>query len=314
MTANKIILVTGATGRQGGAVVKCLVAKGFHVRAMTRTPNSPVARNLATLGAVPVEGDFNRPKTLQNAVSGVYGVYSVQDHWEAGYHGEIQQGRNILDAAVQAGVQHFVYSSVGGAERTWGCGIKHFDTKHVIEEHIRESGIPATIFRPVTFFENFITWRFVRTMHDKGIFRFPFTPGRPFQMVAVDDLGAFVAEAFADPKKFLGCELELASQTLTMEDFATAVGNAIGRPVRFKELILAAYVPILWFVGLTGQNARFRVGPSMIAQVKWHKTTAPETGGWAADMDIVKSFGIPLTEVNTWAQSIDWKALRASYD
>lgn len=308
------ILVTGATGRQGSAVVDHLLRSGWPVRGMTRNPDSDAAKALRARGVEPVKGDFDSPESLRAAMEGAYGVYSVQDFWEAGYDGEIRQGKQVIDCAVEAGVSHLVYSSVGGAERTFGQGIHHFETKHLIEKHLVESGLKWTIFRPVTFFENFITWRYVRTMHDKGIFQFPFWADRPFQMIAVQDLGAFVAAAFDQPETFAGVAMELASEQLTMNDFATAVSDAMGRPVRFRRLSMAFMTPILHVIAWTGQMGRFRVGPSMIAQGKWHRTTAPETGGWCADIAKIESYGIPLTTAADWARTIDWAGLRAAYD
>src|SRR5690606_35954865 len=112
----RVVLVTGATGRQGGAVARQLLRRGgFRVRALTRDPARPAARALADAGAEVVRGDMDRPETLRPALDGAYGVFSVQNFWETGYEREIQQGIALADAAHAAGVQHFVYSSVGSA-------------------------------------------------------------------------------------------------------------------------------------------------------------------------------------------------------
>ncbi|MEM7728839.1 MAG: NmrA/HSCARG family protein [Pseudomonadota bacterium] len=308
--ASKTILVTGATGRQGSAVVDHLLKDGWSLRGMTRHPDGRGGRALAAKGVTPVQGNFDDVDSLRAATDGCYGVYSVQDFWEAGYKREVDQGKRVIDCAVEAGVQHFVYSSVGGAERTFGQGIHHFETKHLIEAHLRESGLRWTVFRPVTFFENFITPRYITSMCEKGVFRFPFFPERPFQMVAVNDLGAFVAAAFREPERFEGLAMELASDQLTMQDFSDAVGETIGRPVTFEELSMTFFGPILRIVGWMGKTAKYRVGPSIIAQGKWHRTTAPETGGWTADFEQIESFDIPLTKAKEWAKTIDWDALR----
>ena len=152
---NKIIAVTGATGQQGGAVARKLLADGWKVRALTRDLDKPAAQELKALGAEVVAGDLESRDQLDAAFKGAYGVFSVQNFWlpNVGFEGEIRQGKNVADVAKAAGVQHLVYSSVGAAHR--GLGQKHFDSKWLIEQHIHTLGIPYTILRPVAFFENF---------------------------------------------------------------------------------------------------------------------------------------------------------------
>src|SRR5258708_18987172 len=126
MTKDDVVLVTGATGRQGGSVVNHMLAKGRNLRALSRDPGSAAAKALTDGGVDVVRGDLEDPASLENAVRGVRGVYSVQDYWAVGAKREVQQGKNIADAANKAGVEHFVFSSVGGAERD--SGIDHFES------------------------------------------------------------------------------------------------------------------------------------------------------------------------------------------
>jgi uncharacterized protein YbjT (DUF2867 family) len=136
-----LILVCGATGKQGGAVARSLLERGFRVRALTRDPQKPEAQALAEQGAEVVQGDMeDRSAVDQVLVEGAYGVFSVQNFWETGYDGEVQQGKTVADAARAAGVDHFVYSSVGSAHRQ--TGIPHFESKWEIEEHVRQIGLP----------------------------------------------------------------------------------------------------------------------------------------------------------------------------
>lgn len=146
------IPVTGATGRQGGAVVRHLLARGASVRALTRNPESARARELARQGVALVTGDTDDPSSLGRSMHGCYGVYSVQD-FTVGVQREVRQGTHVADAAKAAAVEHLVYSSVGGAERN--TGIPHWDSKWEIEQHIHRLGIPATILRPASFRENY---------------------------------------------------------------------------------------------------------------------------------------------------------------
>src|SRR5262245_45474930 len=149
VNTDKTVLVTGATGRQGGAVIRHMLPKGWKLRALTRNPDGPAAQDLADQGVEVMRGDLEDPTSLERAVRGVYGVYSVQDFWTVGAKREVQQGKNMADAAKKFGVEHFVYSSVGGAERN--SGIDHWESKWEVEKHIRKLGLPATIIRPAAF-------------------------------------------------------------------------------------------------------------------------------------------------------------------
>src|SRR6516225_8997753 len=134
---NKTVLVTGATGRQGGAVIRHLLRNEWKLRALTRNPNAPPAQELTRQGVEVVQGDLDDPASLERAARGVYGVYSVQDFWSVGAKREVDQGKNLAEAAKKAGVEHFVYSSVGGAERN--SRIDHWESKWEIEKHIPSS-------------------------------------------------------------------------------------------------------------------------------------------------------------------------------
>jgi uncharacterized protein YbjT (DUF2867 family) len=163
------------------------------------------------------------------------GVYSVQDYWSVGARREVQQGKNLADAAKKAGIAHFVYSSVGGAERN--SGIDHFETKWEIERHIRKLGIPATIFRPAAFMENYYIDQ-VEIGILKGKLIDPIRADKPYQTIAADDIGAFVALAFARPGEFIGAELEIAGSELTNPQAAEIFGRVLGRRVKFQRLPL----------------------------------------------------------------------------
>jgi uncharacterized protein YbjT (DUF2867 family) len=150
---NYKILVTGATGKQGGSVVRHMLGRGWNLRALTRDPGSRAARALADKGVEIVPGDLEDPDSFHAAARGVYGVYSVQDFWSVGAKREVIRGKNLAVAAKKAGVEHFVYSSVGGAERNTGIG--HWESKWEIEKHIRKLGLRSTVLRPVAFMEGY---------------------------------------------------------------------------------------------------------------------------------------------------------------
>ena len=153
---NKLILVTGATGHQGGAVLRHVRERGFPCRALTRDPDSPKARSSVGSGLEITRGDQEDQASLTRALDGVYGVFSVQS-LDSGIEAEIRQGRNLADAAKRSRVSHFVYSSVASADQQ--TGIPHFDSKFQLEEHLRGTGVPFTIVRPAFFMENWLGMR-----------------------------------------------------------------------------------------------------------------------------------------------------------
>ena len=228
------ILVAGATGRQGGAVTRHLRAGGFTVRALTRGPDAEKARALRALGVELVRGDLTDRTSLDAALAGVDGVFSVATPFEAGLEAEIAQGKTLGDAAKAAGVQHYVYSSVGGADRD--SKVPHFESKWQIENHLRALGLPLTIVRPVYFFENFVGGWAMQPAGEGYSLAMPLSATRGLQGIAVDDIGAFVARAFADPAAWAGRELELAGDEHTLPGYTRAMARALGVPVEYAQM------------------------------------------------------------------------------
>jgi uncharacterized protein YbjT (DUF2867 family) len=219
---SKTILVTGATGQQGGATVDALLASasGWKVIALSRKPEAPAARTLAARGVQVFRGDMTDRASLREAMKGVHGVYSVQAN--AGVDAEIRQGKLVADIAAESGVTHFVYGSVGGAERS--SGVPHFESKWAIEEHIRKLGVATTILRPVTFMDNLAKGPMRAGMLSMMKTFVPDT--RPLQLIAVRDIGAFAALAFDRPQEFVGQAIELAGDALMRPQIITALKNA----------------------------------------------------------------------------------------
>lgn len=229
----RTILVTGATGTQGGAVADALLRRDAEIHALTRDPSQPAAERLERAGARTVEGDLADPASLEAALEPVDAVFAVTNFWEHGYEDEIEQGTNLVEAAADAGIEHLVFSSVGGAERD--TGIPHFDSKFEIEQRIEDRGIPATVVRPVFFMQNF------ETMEDPildGTLPMALEPGVSLQMLDIPDLGEFVAEAFADPDRYIGEAFELASDELTLQATASRFGDVMGTPARAHHLTI----------------------------------------------------------------------------
>ena len=228
--SDKSILVIGATGRQGSAVVRHLLRDGWHLRALAHHPDSPPWQELAAAGVQLLPGDTLDLTSLERAVEGAYGVFSMQS-LSQGPEAEETQGANVADAAAAAGVKHFVYNSVEGAENE--AGPPWVVSKHRIEAHIRELGIPTTIWRPVTFMENYLRQR--DGILD-GILTSPLWPESMSYLVALDDIGRFVALAFREPERFIGTAMAIAGDAMPMTQVAETFARVLGVPVAFAHV------------------------------------------------------------------------------
>lgn len=227
------VLVIGATGRQGGATARRLLADGRTVRVLVRDTASAAARALAAAGAEPVPGDLDDRGALKAAMDGARGAFVVTpDDQDA--EREVRRGRSAVDAAAEAGVDHLVFASVGGADRD--SGITYWDSKRAIERHIASLGLPATILRPVRFMENHtIPGLPFGGITPGGVLRHLFDPDVPVQLVAVADIGVFAALAFAEPDEYVGRALELAGDELTSEDVVRLIGRHLGRAITYEQ-------------------------------------------------------------------------------
>jgi uncharacterized protein YbjT (DUF2867 family) len=225
------ILVTGATGHQGGASARHLLADGWKVRALVRDSGKPAAQALADAGAELVVGDLLDRDSLDTAVAGVYGVHSVQTPFGSGFDAEETEGRNIADAALAAGVKHFVYSSVIGADLD--AGMPWVVSKHHIEEYLHSLDLPLTILRPTTFIDSLLGQR--ESILDGTLTGF-LSADEPHQWIAVDDIGRFVALAFEQPAEWIGRTVVIAGDELTGEQAAAALSLGFGVPVSYEHV------------------------------------------------------------------------------
>jgi uncharacterized protein YbjT (DUF2867 family) len=233
----KIILVTGATGQQGYATIRHLLAGSWSVRALTRDPNKPSAKALRNSGVEVFQGDNDNRDSLEKAMQGVHGVFSFQPtEYSAdmspdfGYDDEVRLGMNVADAAKNAGVQHFVYSSVAGVENL--VGSRNY-SKWEIEQYIRKIQLPVTILRPVWFMENFID---SLTGLQDFTFATAIQPSKELQLIAVDDIGAFATKAFENPDRYLGVTIEIAGDSLTPTQITTSISQATGREIFYAHI------------------------------------------------------------------------------
>lgn len=237
MADPKGILVTGATGQQGGAVARELLAHGHRVKAMTRKAQSEAAQSLVRLGAEVVAGDLDDEASVARALAGAWGAFAVQNTWEAGVEKEESQGKSFAKAARQAGVQHFVYSSVGSAHRE--TGIPHFDNKSRVEKTVRALGFPShVILRPVFFMENFLSPWFKPGI-DGGKLMVGMQPATVLQMIAVEDIGKYGRWAFENAQKLNGRAIDIAGDARTMPETAAIIGKAAGKAVEFVQVPIA---------------------------------------------------------------------------
>lgn len=236
---DETVVVVGATGKQGGATAAHLLARGWRVRAVTRNATSPAALALSALGASLVVADMNDPASLERAIAGASGVFSVQPAPHdpgapTGYSTEVEVrwGRNVADAAAVSGVSHFVYSSL--VEATSRTGVPSFDSKWEVEQHIRSLGLPATVLRPATFMDSLVVSKDVLD----GAFTHLLAPDTKYQLIAVDDIGALAALVFASPDRFIGQSLTIAGDERTPRQLATVLGRALGHPVAYHQIPL----------------------------------------------------------------------------
>ena len=282
---NRTILVSGATGQQGGAALRHLRERHFPVRALTRDTTSPKARALMTPGVEIASADLDDPASLSRVLEDVYGVYSVQPFTDQ-QEEEIRQGNNLINAANRAEISHFVYSSVVAADA--GTGIPHFESKGKIEEHLRNSGLPFTIFRPVFFMEN---WLGSKDQIETGTLALPLKPETRLQMIAVDDIGTFVAQAFEHSGHWNGKTYELAGDELSMQEIAQALGRAAGREVK--------YVQLPW------DDFEKHAGHDLTTMYRWF-----DKDGYHVDINAVREQYQPLMTFERWLAK-NWQQSKA---
>lgn len=267
----KLILVTGATGNQGGAVIRHLHEKGFPLRALTRDPDSPAARRLRNETGVEVaRGDFDDKQSLLRALEDVYGVFSVQTPYGSSVEAEVRNGIAMIDAAHSSEVDHFIYSSVGSADQK--TGIPHFDSKFQIEEHLRASGMHYTILRPVYFMENWLT---MKDAIAGGVLKMPLKKETILQQISVDDIAAWAAMALEHPGKWQGRAIDIAGDELFIDQTA--------------QTLNATYSEIPW------EDFEKQAGAEMTTMFRWFETT-----GYHADITELRQDFPDLMSLERW--------------
>jgi uncharacterized protein YbjT (DUF2867 family) len=280
------VLVVGATGNQGGAVVDHLLESDhdFTVSGLTRDTGSDAAEALAARGVTMVEGDLDEPETLRDPVREVDAVFAVTNFWTVGYERQVQQGKHIANVAAEEGVDQFVFSGVGSHDEE--TGIPHFDSAAEIDDHVQALGLPATVLKPVFFYENLEA--FADSIVDDGQLALPLAEGAGLQMVSVDDVGHAAAVAFERPDEFVGDSIDLAGDEKTLAETAATLSAVTGVDVE------AVHVPI--------EEAHETFGEEFTVMCEWFNEV-----GYSADIAALEDrFGFAFTELETYLREHGW--------
>lgn len=286
MTKSLRILVTGATGKQGGAVARRLLDNGHAIRAVTRKPDAPAAKELARLGIEVVRGDLADRDEMDSAARGVDAVFSMATPFEAGMAAETRQGVTTADAARAAGA-FLLYSSVGDANRN--TGIPHFDSKYAVEAHIRAIGVDATIIAPVYFMENVA---FLREQLRQNVYPSPLTPNRALAQISLADIAAVAVTVLENRARYAGKRFDLGADELSANESVEILSRATGRTFNYFQLPM--------------EMVRHTMGEDAVKMFEYL-----ERVGYHVDRgELEAEFpNVRWTSFETWARAFDWGAL-----
>ena len=292
-TPTRPVLVTGATGRQGGATARRLLAAGRPVRALVRDTTTAAAAELAAAGAQLVRGDFDDPASLPAALDGAAAVFAVPPtaFGPAGpdTDREVTRGRALIDAAAAADVEQVVLSTVA----TGPFSSRGSEGKALIERYLHERIALPTVLRPVRFMTNYLGGTaFGVDGLARGVHRHLFPPDQPMQVIALEDIAEFAALAFADPTRFAGRTLELAGDQPTPVEAAAAITEATGIPVRYEQLTDAEAAALGPDIAATRKR--------WVAGHRWH-----------ADLEALRVIHPGLRTLTDWLAESGAEALRA---
>lgn len=249
MAARKLIVVFGATGGQGGSVVRALLQDAsFQVRAVTRNPQKPAGEELSRLGAQVVKADLSQQGEIEAALQGAYGCFFVTNFLEHfSKDVEVQQGKIAVDLAKQLGLKHFVYSGLENVNKLTGGKLKvlHFDSKGEVEEYLKDSGVPFTSVRMPAYFENFLTFFKPHREASGGAYPLNIPVGDvPMDGMSVADLGPIVVSVLKAPKDYLGKTIGLSSDRLTIQQYSEVMSKVLGKPFRDGKMSAEVYAKL----------------------------------------------------------------------
>jgi len=230
-----VVVVIGATGTQGGSVVDFLLRDGsFRVRGVTRNLKSDKATALTKRGVEVVSGDMDDIPSLVAALEGGDYLFGVTNVWEHGPEKETQEGKNLVDAAKQVGIKHFVFSTLDHSY------VPHFESKAKVDDYLKESGISRTSLYTSVFYENFLQGTLLKYASGQWVFSIPITPDSQIPFYSAMDIGGWVVPALKDPKKYQGVDLMIASEFLTLRQLAQQFEEVMGEKASVVEFDEAA--------------------------------------------------------------------------
>ena len=230
------------------------------MRALTRSPASQAARELAAAGAEVMAVEMADCAALDAAFAAADGIYSVQNPVTSSIEAEVQQGKNVADAARRADVQHVVYGSAGtGAP---GTGVGSWDSKLKIEAHMRELGLPLTVLRPMAFMELMTDKAFYPALSTWHVMPKLLGGSTPVPWTAVDDLGAVAAAVFGARERFVGRDLPLASDLRPIDECREIHREVLGRRPRSFPM------PVWMFERVAGRD--------LTTMWRWWRDAQPE--------------------------------------
>lgn len=288
MSKKLSVLVMGATGNQGGAVVQSLLPKGHHIRAVTRNPDSSKAKRLKEQGVEVLKGDLSDVDSIVKAAAGMDTVYAMTTPFEAGIEAEVKQGITLVDAIKQAGVGHLVFGSVASADQQ--TGIPHFDSKYEVEKYITSLNIPYTISAPVFFMENLISPWFLPSIKE-GTLKLAMPADRSLQHVSVKNIGEFAASLIERRDEVFGQRIDIAGDELNGVEVAALLSKVSGRNIGYE-----GFDPEL----IRTDN------PDFAAMFDWFNRV-----GYSADKEkLRRDFReVQWQDMEDWAQKQDWSVL-----
>ncbi|HEX3697042.1 MAG TPA: NmrA/HSCARG family protein [Polyangia bacterium] len=286
MSQELTVVVTGSTGKQGGAVARGLLERGHKVRAVTRDPHSSQAKALAKVGATVVAASLEDTTAITKALEGATSLFAMTTPFGGGTAAETRQGVAAADAAKTAGV-HLVFTSVNSANRQ--TGVPHFDSKYEVEKHIAKIGVRATILGPVFFMENLY---FGKEQLAKGIYAVALPPTRALAQIAVADIGAVAVRVLEDSGRFTGKRFDLAGDELTGNDVVAILSRVTGRPFAYYQVPLDVI--------------RQHMGDDNATMFEWFDRV-----GYTVDRAALRREfpEIAFHDFESWAKTQDWNAL-----
>jgi uncharacterized protein YbjT (DUF2867 family) len=256
MAEKKVIAVVGATGAQGGGLVRAILgdpAGGFGARAITRDPNKDAAKALSAAGAEVVRADIDDVESVKRAFAGAYGAFCVTNFWEH-FSGEKEkaQAKNLADAAKAAGVQHAIWSTLEDTRRLMSPDdarmpmlqekyrVPHFDAKAEADAYF--AGLPITYLVTSFYWDNLYAFGLGPKKADDGVYRWSFPMGnKRLAGIAADDIGKVAYGIFKAGRQYIGKTVGITGENLTVDEMSQKLSKALGVQVEYTAVEPDAY-------------------------------------------------------------------------